>query len=103
LSELRVRSLDEGELNGAEELLGGLAKADEARASLVRLGGLEESSLGLGDGWAASVEIDGATVLARGEPPGRGARWTIYGRPGVEGGPHAARRLFALVGEESHR
>ena len=51
MSGLRVRALDEGELDGAEEILVGATPAGEARASLVRLGGLDDKSLQLGDGW----------------------------------------------------
>jgi hypothetical protein len=103
VSALRVRSLDEGELDGADELLDDLTQADEARASLVRLGGIQDEALAFGDGWAASVEIDGTTLLVRGEPAGASARWTICGRPDLEGGVHAARRLHDLIVEESRR
>lgn len=102
MSELRVRPVDEGELEGAEQLLDNLKRGDEARASLVRLGGVDDKSLAFGDGWAVAVEVDGASLLVRGEPAGAGARWTIYGQPGLENGMHAARRLHGLVGVETN-
>lgn len=103
MSQLRVRSLDAGELDGAEELMDELEGGDAARASLARLGGIEEKSMALGDGWAASVEVDGTSLLVRGEPPGAAACWAILAQPGTDGGEHAAKRLQALVVEESTR
>jgi len=97
MSNLRVRAVDDGELEDAEELLCDLPRGDEARASLARLGGVEEKTLAAGDGWAASIEMDGVTLLARGEPPGAGAQWTVSAGAKVEGAAHAAHRLQALV------
>lgn len=98
-----MRSLAEGELAAARALVERIDRGDEARASLARLGGIEEKSLLFGDGWAASVEIDGTSLLVRGEPAGASAGWTILGQPGTEGEAHAARRLSALVSEEAAR
>jgi hypothetical protein len=103
MSELRARPVDAGEFDGAIDLLDGIAVGDAARASLARLGGLEERELSFGDGWAVSVEMDGTSLLVRGEPAGEGARWTICGQPGAESALHAARRLRELVDEESRR
>jgi len=97
MSELRVRSLDEGELADADTLLDQLPRADQALAGLARLGGLEPSTLRRGDGWAAVAEVDGTSLLARGEPAGDGACWTISVKPGAENATHAAQKLRALV------
>jgi hypothetical protein len=97
MSQLRARAVDRGELDGAVELLGHLSAADEARRSLARLSGLDEKSLSLGDGWAATVELDGVSLFVRGEPAGSGAFWTISAAPGVESGKHAAHRLQNLI------
>ena len=103
MSELRARAVDAGDLDGAVDLLDGLTLADAARASLARLGGLDARTLSFGDGWAASVEMDGTSLLVRGEPGGAGARWTICARPDTEGALHAAHRLHDLIGAESRR
>jgi hypothetical protein len=100
MSNLRVRALDEGELDDAEELLRDLPRGDEARTSLARLGGVDEKTLALGDGWAALVEIDGVTLLVRGEPHGAGAKWIISAAANVESGAHAAERLAALMSNQ---
>jgi hypothetical protein len=103
MSELRARPVDAGVFDGVVDLLDGIAAGNAARASLARLGGLEERALSFGDGWAVSVEMDGTTLFVRGEPAGEGARWTICGPPGTKSALHAARRLRDLIGEESPR
>jgi hypothetical protein len=98
MSHLRVRPIDLGELDGADELLDDLPSADEALDKLSALGEVDRAALSFGDGWAAAAEIDGTSVIVRGEPPGKDARWSILGQHDTEGSLHAARRLNAMVG-----
>jgi hypothetical protein len=97
VSALRLRSIDQGELAGAETLLERLPLSDEARTSLARLGGVDAATLLFGDGWAAVAEVDGTPLVARGEPSGADAKWTIAVKPGAENAMHAARKLISLV------
>jgi hypothetical protein len=96
---LRLRALDEGELEGTQVLLDQLALSDEARITLARLSGVDVTSLRFGDGWAAIAEVDGTPLVARGEPPGAAAKWNISVKPGAENALHAARKLLNLVNE----
>src|SRR5213078_4832507 len=95
----RLRSIDEGELEGAQTLLDRLPLSDEARANLAQLGGVDAATLRFGDGWAALAEVDGTPLVARGEPSGLDATWTISVKPGAESALHAARKLINLINE----
>ena len=99
MSALRLRAIDEGELESAKTLLDRLPLSDEARVSLALLGGVDAATLLFGDGWAAVAEVDGTPLVARGEPPGADAKWTISVKAGAENALHAARKLIGLVNE----
>ena len=99
MSALRLRSIDEGELDGAKILLDHLPLSDDARTTLALLGAVDAATLRFGDGWAAVAEVDGTPLVARGEPPGAGATWTISIKPGAENALHAARKLINLINE----
>jgi hypothetical protein len=96
---LIARPTAEVELVGTEELLERLDRPEAALDNLARLCGVEGAAFCRTDGWAAVVDLDGTTVLVRGDA----RAWGVYLMAGADDddGMRTARRIHGLLGEQA--
>jgi hypothetical protein len=100
---LSARPIGDGELRDAELLIDRLDLPAAALTNLAVLAARDEEEFWLGDqptdGWAACIEADGTSVLARGDLD----EWGFYAPPGADEADAmlTARKLHGLLGEQS--